>query len=183
MNRYPRWLNAALFALLLPSLFSADNARAVIQKAILTEKPAEQRALIASLAGQGDDAIPTLLTAWRTDALYIFAAPDGTKVPVQLTGAKDASDAQLALRVDTGDALKDAAGQPMRLAASDLTAVEHTSALRKAMKAVLDMIDLASSDVAKRLRSVQTIGQAQDAEKLPVLRNRLEVEKDSSVVA
>jgi urea transport system permease protein len=182
MNRYFRWLIAAFLPALLPSLFAAENPRAVIQKAILAENAAEQRQLIGSLAGQGDPAIPALLNAWRTDALFLYAAADGAKIPVQLTGAKDANDAQAALRVDNGEPLKDAAGQPLRLVAGDLTAVEHTSALRRAMKAVLDLIDLAAADPAKRVRAIQTIGQAQDAEKLPAIQNRLADEKEPQVI-
>ncbi len=183
MNRYPRWPSAAvLLALLLPSLFAVEDPRTVVQKAILSENAAEQRALITSLAGQGDPAIPVLLNAWRTDALYVFTAPDGTKTPVQLTGPKDANDTQEALRVDTGAPFKDASGRPLRLAAGDLTAVEHTTALRRAMKAVMDLIDLAAPEPAKRIRAIQTIGQAQDAEKLPALQVRLQLEKDTQVV-
>ena len=64
-------------------------------------------------------------------------------------------------------------GKPLRLVASDLTPVEHTTAIRRAMKLVLDLIDLASVDFAKRLQAVQTIGLSQDATKLPALQARM----------
>jgi urea transport system permease protein len=169
------------FALVATSLPAADSARQTIVKAILTEDAAQKRALITSLMANGDEAIAPLFDAWRKDALFIYAAPDGTKIPVQLSGDKDASDAQVATRVDTGAPLTDAAGKPLRLVAADLSAVDHNAALRRAMKAVLDLADLAASDPAKRIKAVQTIGLTQDAEKLPALEARLQIESDGNV--
>jgi len=166
-----------LGAIVLGSAQAADSARATIVKAILADDtPATQREFIASLAGQPDDAIPALLDAWRKDSLFLYATPDGTTTPVQLVGDKDAAETQSALRVADGQPLRDSAGQPLRLVAADLTAIEHTSALRRAMKAVLDLRDLASPDLEKRLRAIQVVGFAQDAEKLPLLQKRLESE-------
>ncbi len=168
-------LSAALLAFALaPAVARAtDSARATIAEATLADSPARQRDLIASLAGQADEAIPALLEAWRKDSLFLYAAPAGATVPVQLVGEKDAAEAQSALRIADGQPLLDAAGVPLRLVGADLTAVEHTSALRRAMKAVLDLRDLGSPDLEKRLRAIQVVGFAQDAEKLPILQNCL----------
>ena len=157
---------------------AADSARATVVQAILADSPTQQRELIASLAGQPDDAIPALLEAWRKDSLFLYAAPAGSSVPVQLVGSKDAADAQAALRVADGQPLLDPSGTPLRLVGADLTAVEHTSALRRSMKAVLDLRDLASPDLEKRIRAVQVVGFAQDAEKLPILQARLKRETE-----
>ncbi len=169
-------------ALLLPLAASATNAaeaaRQVITRATLTGDAGKQRELINSLMGQGDDAIATLLEAWRKDALFLFTAPDGTRTPVQLVGTKDDSGAQAALRIDTGAPLLDASGQAMRLVGLDLIAVEHTTSLRKAMKAVLDLADLAAPDLGKRLKAIQTIGLQQQVEKLPALQLRVPLETD-----
>lgn len=158
-----------------------DSARATIAHATLADTDARKREIIASLAGSGDEAIGVLLAAWRQDALFIYTAPDGAKIPVQLTGDKDAVGAQSALRIDNGAPLAGADGQPMRLAGADLTRVRHNTGLRKAMKAVLDVLDLVAVDPAKRLQAVQTLGFTQDQEKLPVFRARLEKETDSRV--
>ncbi|HLP07441.1 MAG TPA: urea ABC transporter permease subunit UrtB [Opitutaceae bacterium] len=166
-------------ALVFPCLArAADSARATIVDAILADSPAKQRELIASLAGQPDDAIPALLDAWRKDSLFVYVASDGSTIPVQLVGERDAADAQTALRVSDGQPLLASAGQPLRLVGADLTAVEHTSALRRAMKAVLDLRDLGSPDLEKRLRAIQVVGFAQDAEKLPILEKRLATETE-----
>lgn len=173
-------LGAVMFAL--SPARAADSARATIVKAILAaDSPVAQRELIASLAGQPDAAIPELLEAWRKDALFLYTAADGITVPVQLTGEKDASDAQTALSIADGQPLLDRSGNPLRLVGADLVAVEHNSALRRAMKAVLDLRDLASPDTEKRLRAIQVVGFAQDAEKLPILRSLLATETEPRV--
>jgi urea transport system permease protein len=157
------------------------NPREIIARAILADDDAAKRDLIATLAGQGDDAIAPLLTAWRSDQLFIYAPDATTKIPVQLVGPKADNDAQAALRVDTGQPLTNPAGQPLRLVGSDLTAVEHNASLRRAMKTVLDLADVASPDVARRTKAILTIGLAQDVEKLPALQARLKIETDAGV--
>jgi urea transport system permease protein len=183
MNFFYRVLGAlAVLALCTPPLHAADTPRQIIVKAALTEDAAEKRALISSLIGQADDAIPALLDAWRKDALFFYAPTEGVKIPVQLVGDKDEAGAQAVLRVDTGAALTDPSGKPLRLIGADLTAVDHNSSLRRAMKAVLDLIDLAAPDPAKRIQAIQTIGRTQDAEKLFALEARLKTETDAEVL-
>jgi urea transport system permease protein len=169
------WLGTAAMS------FGAEAPRQTIVRAILAADDADQRAIIGGLAGQGDEAIKTLLVAWRSDALFVYTGPDGAKIPVQLTGEKDDREAQTALRVDTGEPLQDAAGHPLRLAGGDLKAVEHDSNLRRAMKAVLDLIDLVASDPAKRIQAIQTIALAQDLSKLPILQARQKDETNARV--
>jgi urea transport system permease protein len=167
--------------LVVAGLRADESARAVIARAALAEDDTQKREIIASLAGSGDEVISVLLGAWRQDALFIYTAPDGTKIPVQLVGAKNVAGAQPALRVDNGEPVLDPAGQPMLLAGGDLVRVRHNTPLRRAMKAVLDVLDLVASDRAKRLQAVQTLGFTQDPEKLPVFRQRLEVETDQRI--
>jgi urea transport system permease protein len=179
-----RLLPALLFGLAaLTGVRAADSPRAVIARAAVTEDAAAQRELVASLAGAADASVAPLLDAWRKDLLFVFSSPEGAKIPVQLSGDKDAAGAQEAIRVDTGLPLKDSAGRALRLAAGNLAAVEHSSSLRRVMKAVLDLADLAAEDPAKRIQALQTIGRAQDAEKLPALEKRLGIEADVGVRA
>ncbi len=161
---------------------AVESPRKIISAAILAEPESRKIELIASLAGEGDESIKLLLTAWKEDTLFLYEAAPGNQVPVQLIGDKDANDAQVALRIDDGQPLSDAAGQPKRLIAGDLTAVEHTSSLRRAMKAVLDLIDLSTPDLTKRLQAIQTIGFSQDTEKIPALEKRLALEKDAKAL-
>ena len=158
----------------------AETPRATIARAVLTTDTTAQRALITSLVGQGDEAVPELLTAWRNDAIFLYTAA-GAPIPVTLTGVKDADGAQAAVRVDNGQPLIDAAGQPLRIVGKHYKTADHTSALRRAMKAVLDIADLVSPIPAKRRQAVLTIGQAQDASKIAVLESRLPLETDAHV--
>jgi urea transport system permease protein len=177
-------LLAVLLAAIAPAALraAAEAPRQAIARAALIEDAEQQRAAIAALAGQGDEIIRELLVAWRSDEFFIFTAPDGAKIPVRLTGKKDDQNSQDAVRVDTGEPIKDAAGQPRRLTGSDLKAVEHDTSLRRAMKAVLDLLDLVSPDTVKRRKAVETIALAQDATKLPVLQDRQKAETDPSVL-
>ena len=148
MNFFARLTQAALFLLVASSaLTAAESARQVIARSTLTEDAGRQRELVTSLMGQGDDDITLLLEAWRKDALFLFSAPDGTRIPVQLIGEKDETGAQAALRIDDGASFTDATGKPLRLIGANLTAVEHTTSLRRAMKAVVDLADLASDEL------------------------------------
>ncbi len=156
------------------------NARATIVRAILATDDGQKRELITSLTGQGDEAIRELFTAWRQDSLFVYTDPDGKKIPVELTGSKDANGKQSSLRVDNGEILKDSSGTPLRLAVTGLVPVEHNAALRRAMKAVVDLLDLGSSELSTRLRAIQTIGFAQKSENLPVLEARQEIETDGA---
>ena len=172
-----------LLLALMPCLVSAATPRETIAEAVLAEDASKQKELLASLVGQGDEAIAPLLTAWRQDALFLYQPAEGSRIPVTLSGDKDASGAQAALRVADGQPLAGPDGQLLRLAAADLTAAEHTSALRKAMKSVLDVIDVAAPVPATRIKAIQTLGQSQNAEQLPVLKTRLSMEKDEKVQA
>jgi len=160
---------------------AAESPRQTIVAAILADDDARKRELISGLAGTGNEAVAVLLAAWRADALFLHTAPDGAKIPVQLSGAKDERDTQLAIRIDSGQPLIDAAGRPLRLIASDLTAVEHNASLRRAMKSVLDLVELAAPDPQKRRRAIQAIGFAQAADKIPALEARLKIETEPAV--
>lgn len=164
------------------SALSAATPRETIAAAALEEDSAKRRELILSLVGQGDEAIAPLLGAWRQDALFVYAPAEGAKIVVTFAGDKDANDAQVAVRVSDGQPLAGPDGQPLRLVASELTAAEHTSTLRRAMKSVLDVIDIAAPLPAVRIKAIQTLGQSQSADHLPVLTTRLSIEKNGKVV-
>ena len=106
MNRIARWLRLAALLCWMPgalTAFAAEAPRQTIVRAILTEDDAGKRAVIGTLVGQGDEAIKTLLIAWRSDALFVYTAPDGATctegslfrisapVPVAASGSCDTS--------------------------------------------------------------------------------------------
>jgi urea transport system permease protein len=170
-----------LSGLLALEAHAAPAARQVLAEAALTDDDTRRRELIVGLAGSGDPAIAETLEAWRTDQLFIQTAADGSRRVVRLTGDKDAQDAQAATRLDDGKPLLTSTGAPLRLVASDLTAVEHNASLRRVMKSVLDLAEIAHADPRRRQQAVQAIGFSQAADKLPALRNRLGIEADEAV--
>ena len=176
LSRIILFMLAACLTQVAHAAAAIPSPRQTIAKAILSEDDAQKREILESLAGQGDEAIAPLLTAWRSDELFVHEATPGAKTPIQLVGDKDADGKQAAVRVDDGKPLTDAAGQPLRLASNALTAVEHDSGLRRAMKGVLDLVDLSAADLQKRVRAIQTFGFAQNPEKLTALQGRLKIE-------
>jgi len=177
-----RILRLFVFLPLLAGPMFAATPREIIAEAAVAESSARQRELVASLRGQGDEAIAPLLGAWRQDALFIFPNAAGEKIPVTLAGEKDADGAQAAIRVSDGEPLLGDDGRPLRLVAADLVAADHTSSLRRVMKGVLDVIDVAAPAAATRIKAIQTLGQTQNVEQLPVLAARLEIETEKKVV-
>jgi urea transport system permease protein len=169
------------FWLALVTCVSAATPRDTLIEAIKSDSEDRKIELITSLIGESDESIKPLLNAWKSDSLFIYQPEGGEPIVVQLVGEKDDDEAQAAMRVDTGAALVDGSGKTIRLIGGDLTAVEHTASIRRAMKAVLDLIAVGSADPVKRLQAVQAIGFAQDAEKIPPLQKRLKVETDSDV--
>ena len=159
----------------------AQDARHDIAKAAILKGEAAQIKALNGLMGQSDAVILPLLDAWRKDRLFLYEA-NGQTIPVLLIGAKDKDGNQAAERVDDAKPLLDAKGTPVRLNAEDLNAASHTANLRRVMKAVLDLTDLASPEASKRRSALGAIGQAQEMEKLPALEKRLTLEKDPEVL-
>ncbi len=155
-----------------------STPREVIAKAAAAEDASERMTLIQSLLGRGDADVPVLMDAWRRDQIFLYADAAGTVVPVTLTGEADENDAQSAVRVDNAQPLTGADGKPVRVVADDWDTAEHDARLRRAMKAVVDLIDVGSPDLATRIKAINTVGYSQDAEKLPALIARAEIETD-----
>ena len=162
----------------LSPLAVAESAREVISRAALTAQNAERAQILSTLMGEGDETIRPLLDAWKEDALFIYSPVGAEKIVVQLIADKDAADTQSVVHVSTGQPLSDTAGQPLRLVAKSLQHVEHSSALRRTMKAILDLADLANPNLGKRVRAIQALGYAQNVEKLAALEKRLKIEAD-----
>ena len=157
-----------------------ETARETIVRAITSRQTTRAEAVrsLDSLAGQGDEAIRGLFTAWRRPnrPVFVYTAPDGTKVPVELTDDKDANSAQAAIRVDNGEPLKDPAGQPLRLDGTKLVAVEHDAKLRRAMKSIVDLLDLGSLHPRQTRASHRNHRCCSKPDKLPVLQARSKVQ-------
>ncbi|MCF3652394.1 urea ABC transporter permease subunit UrtB [Synoicihabitans lomoniglobus] len=160
---------------------SAQSAKETVIEAMLAANDREKREIIGELAGDGDPVIAELFDAWKADELFIYTTSEGDRVPVRVPGGRDAFETAEPYSLLTDAPLVDAAGAAVMPTRDNLDRVRHNNRLRRAMKEVLDLIDLGSPDPAKRLQAVQTIGFSRDLEKLPILQKRLTVEKDSNV--
>ncbi len=180
LRNFLPWLLSLAAAL---SLQAADTARQTIVKAMIEEDDEKKVALINSLIGSSDEDIKTLLAAWKEDTIYIYKAEaDGSpKIPVFLVGEKDATDKQTATLVLDGAPLQGPDSQALRISVADFETAAHDSNLRGAMKAVLDLLALASPDREKRIRAINTLGMNQEGKRLPALLAVQKTEKDAKV--
>jgi urea transport system permease protein len=169
-----------LLAAACPAVLGADTPRQTIAKAVLAEGTAQRRQLIESLVGQGDETIKVLFDEWKADRFHVYTSPTGEKIAVSLALEKDADGKQTATRVDDGQPLLDPVGQPIKVLAKELI---NVSPVKLAMKAVLDLIDLAAPESAKRIQAVNTLGFSQAIDKLPILEGLEKTEKDPAVLA
>ena len=185
MKLFQAAVRVAIIALMLggSASLSGQTPRETILSAIVADNDRTKAALIITLAGESDAVIPELFDAWKADELFIFNAPEGEKIPVRIAGGADAfgTAAATALRVADESPLLDASGAMIVPTKDNMERVRHNNRLRRAMKEVLDLIDLGAPESAKRLQAVQTIGFSRDLEKLPILEARLPRETDAGV--
>jgi len=163
---------------------ATSDAQALKQlaQAIASESEADQIALTKALAATESQAIKKGLITWNEGGVYLYDS--GTaKIPYVLEDAVDADGKQKADRVDTGEALKDDKGQPLLFVSSDLTAVDTSSGLRRAIQTTLDMLALADPDPQARRSAVMKLGMSQKQIYIPLLQDRQTKEKDKTVLA
>jgi urea transport system permease protein len=166
----------ACLALLLPSpLLADDAARARLIEAIRSEDAAEQVTRVRELTSTDDALVLQALAAWRLGNLFLWEPPDGTAgVPFLVEGTD-------AIRVTDGKPLVDAQGAAVRPVVSDLTPVDTSSKLRRAIKVVLDLRAIGDPDVRVRQDAIVKLGQEQEAEYLPHFERRFAIESDPAI--
>ena len=155
--------------------------RATVAQAMVTLDTDEQAALVRGLADNPAPLTLELLSRWKEGGVHLYESQEGERVPVVLNDDADADGLQSAVRVIDLTPLTDAAGQPVRLLASDLELAETDSNLRRAMKDVADMAALTDPDPRRRRQAAQDIGLAQDTEKLETLMRARASESDRQV--
>ncbi|MGA3170010.1 MAG: urea ABC transporter permease subunit UrtB [Chthoniobacteraceae bacterium] len=172
-----------LSASILPAMAGAGDTPAIRQllsKALLAEG-GEQIQLVNALADTNSDLVRKVLTAWPLDEVFIIDPGNGSKIPCMLEDAQDADGKQKAIRIDTGDDLKDASGKPESFFANDLNSVDTDMRLRRAIQDTLDLMTLNDPDPVIRREAIEKLGLLQKAEYVPVLQARLVKETDSRV--
>ncbi len=177
-----RYLAVVVLALVALPAFGDENSatRQLLAKALLSEGD-EQIKLVNSLADSNSDLVRKVLTAWPLDQVFIIDPGNGTKVPVMLEDAQDADGKQKAVRIDTGDYLKDASGKPESYFANDLESADTDMRLRRAIEDTLNLMTLNDPDADTRSSAVMKLGMLQKAEYLPVLEARQQKETNGKV--
>ncbi len=175
---------ASLAGSSVPVAGQAANAPSSVRKdlvsAILSEDVAEQTQKIKALAESTDPVVGVVLAAWRQGGIFILETND-TKIPFLLDAQVDADGQAKGLRVEDGAVISGANGQPLTFLASDWTAVDTTSKLRKAIKTTLDLLAVVNPDAKMRRDAITKLGQEQNLEYLPYFQSRFEKETDSDV--
>lgn len=150
----------------------ASGLRHKLAQAVLSEGQDQQK-LLSELANSGSKLAAEVLNAWSRDGVYLYAAPDGAKVPVLLEENEDADGKKRAQRIDDGQYLKDAQGAVLRFGATDLATADTDMRLRSAIQQTLDTLALSAPDPESRRSAALKLGNSQKSRYLPVLQARL----------
>jgi urea transport system permease protein len=172
-----------IFALLCgwAAALSGQTARETILEAMLAAKDTQKQEILGTLVGQEDPIIRDLFDAWKRDELFVYKPAGGEAVPVLIAGGRDKFESAQAFRVSDKSLLVGEDGSAIQPTRDNMDRVRHNNRLRRAMKEIIDLIDLSSSSASTRLQAVQTLGFSRDLTKLPVLQARLEIEKNAGV--
>ena len=150
-------------------------------RAVLSEDVDEQVELLKKLALASDSTIQSGLTAWRLGSLYLQEGEGGAKTPFLLDAALDSDGKAKGLRLLDGQPLLGADQKPLLFTQSDLTPVDTSSKLRKAIKTTLDLFTVGDPNPKIRRDAIIKLGQDRSAEYLPYLEARLSIETVAEV--
>ncbi len=180
-----RQCRRVLFILMAPVLLAQNpNSEAKVRKllveAVLEADETRQIGLVRQLSQLPDPLVGTVLLAWRQGGVFLFDGPSGP-VPFLLETQNDPQGKARGLQLVDGEALRDEKGTELKFQASDLTAADTTSRLRKAIKTSLDLLALANPDPKMRRDAVLKLGQDQDLEILKPLQERELTETNAEV--
>jgi urea transport system permease protein len=174
-------LVAAMF-LALPGRGETTNEfRKTLAQVVLTEDTDAQIELTKQLIGSTDELVARALTAWRMSELYVHTTADGEKIPLVLDNQRDSAGQAKGIRISDGQFLTDAAGQPLKFTAAELTPADSSSRLRRTIRTTLDLFAIANPMPRMRRDAIVKLGQEQNAEHLPHFEARLKIETDAEV--
>jgi urea transport system permease protein len=157
-----------------------EVVRQKLARAILSEAE-EQQKLLSDLADSGSKTSAEVLNAWSHDGVYLYVAPDGSKVPVLLEETEDARGKRRALRIDDGLYLKDSQGAELRFGSSDLNSADTDMRLRSAIQQTLDTLALSAPEPDARRSAALKLGNSQKLRYVPVLQEKLAREAQANV--
>lgn len=177
---------ATLWVSLMP-LRGDEVSKDALQDAIMQPAGKAQVDAVRALVGIEDEALVPTLNAWRVGELYLVPMADGTNVPGTLAPANKyipsaAGDQWVALGMRDSAPIKDSAsGGILVFANKQLKPLDTSAQLRRAIRDVLEVAGVADPKPTVRRESIERLGQSRKPEHLPLLKQRLEVEKVAAV--
>ena len=174
--------------MLLLAAYSISSARAQddaairqrLCRAILSEG-AEQKQLLGEISETGSKLVHDVLAAWTRDSVYLYDAPDGSKLPILLEDQTDADGKARAIRIDNGKFLADDKNIELHLDATTLTSAETDATLRSLIRQAMDTLALSDPNPDARASAVQKLGNSQKLTNIPILQARLTKEINANV--
>jgi urea transport system permease protein len=163
-----------------PPAEADSTVRLKLTQTILSEGDARTK-LLNELSESGSKFVGEILTDWTRDEIYLYSAPDGTKVPMLLEEQQDAAGKQRGIRIDNGEFVKDAQGADLHFDSNDLDTADADMRLKSTIRQTLDLLALNAPDPGSRSDAIQKLGKSQKPEYLPILEARLQKETDASV--
>jgi len=160
---------------------ASDSAvRQQIVKTLLSEGE-EQQTNLTQLADTGSRVVHDVLTAWTREGVYLYDGPNSTKIPILLEDQTDADGKARAISIADGSFLKDDKGQELKLAATDLTAVDTDMKLRSAIQQTLDALALSDPNPDARRTAILKLGNSGKEKNIALLQARQEKETNTEV--
>jgi len=156
------------------------TVRKLLAQAIMGSGPTQQQVL-AQVGETGSKVAADVLNAWIREGVYLYPAPDGSKVPVLLEDSQDASGKARAIRIIDGLFVKDASGKELRFGDSELDNADTDMRLRATISQTMDTLALSSPDADSRESAVNKLGHSQKTIYIPILQARLAKETDAAV--
>ena len=180
--RCPRVIRVLRLVFVLAAALLAVDACAASQRdflvqALTTNDIDAQIKLVQKLTDAPDPMVAQALAAWRQGGVFLRDSGGNTKAPFLLDAVTDSAGKARGIDIATGEIIKDAAGNPLLFLATDLTAVDTTSKLRKAIKTVLDVLALSSLNPNIRRDAASKLGLEQNRDYLSYFQAHLETEK------
>jgi urea transport system permease protein len=159
---------------------NVDPVRQQLVQAILTTG-ADQQAALTQISTSGSKTASDVLASWTRDEVLLYAAPDGTKIPVTLEDQQDANGKARAIRIIDGQALRDASGNELRFADGDLNSVDTDMRLRSTIQQTINALGLSDSDPETRFSAATKLGNSHKEVYIPMLQAQLAIEKSAEV--
>jgi urea transport system permease protein len=177
----PALLTLAVAAAPIESSAGDRAHRELLAQAVIESDAARQLELLKPLLSTTDDLVIRALNAWRSGELYLQPGPDDRPIPILLDSQRDDDGRARGIRIVDGEFVRGDDGEPLRWAVEELTMADTSSRLRRSIRSVLDLHAIGNPNPRMRRDAIVKVGQQQNAEYLPFLRERLDGETDQWV--